>query len=98
MNNQDHQTISLLVKDASIQLRDKTWLNTSGYRTTNQGIYILVDNPAKVFTGYPDEKNSGKKLCFVPFDKIEVIVYGASIEGSAANKQVPQSPHEKPQG
>ncbi len=71
MSNTSLQEITLLVNQALIKFVGGGEVITTAYKQSPDGIYVMTVNSARVF-GLETE---GKKLVFIPRERIECIIY-----------------------
>ncbi len=91
----DRKKISLIVNGCIIKLKNGNTIVSGSYRSSNQGIYVVTDNSQDLFHLYAEtekaaEINAVKKLAYIPFDQIDVILY--DIEQPAAPQTPPPAP------
>ena len=98
MNNPTNKKITLIVNDCLIKLHNGSVLNVSSYRADRLGIYFLSQNTAKIFAISEGVKDTDQKLCYVPYEAIEVILYDVAKSDTESDTEDLTTEPEEPQG
>lgn len=75
MSKSAHQEVALISNHGVIKLKSGSLITIKAYRSDVKGMYVLLNNTAKIFNTNEDVSPEVKRLCFIPFQEIEVVMY-----------------------
>lgn len=98
MSNTTRQEVTLVVNQAVIKLTNGNVINTTAYKSTDRGIFVLTDNTANIFSISEGVGNKEMKLCFIPNERIDVVLYNVAKNDTTDTTQDPTDTPQTPLG